>query len=292
MRGISFCAAVGMLAISGCAGKDAKVDSSKVVQSGATSAPANAKFDPATHTAMVHAKDFAFDAPDTIPAGWTNFHLVNDGPALHHVQLVRLDSGKTVTDLTKAMSAPGEPPHWAVFVGGPNAPDPHGESDAALNLTAGNYVMLCLVDLGDHVPHFAKGMVHPLTVAATSAPAPEPTADATVDLSDYSFALPATLAAGKHTFKIVNKGPQVHEIEIIRLAPGKTGKDMMAWMDKMQGPPPGSAIGGVSGMIPSATAYVTSSLDAGNYLILCFVPDSKDGKPHFAHGMMKEIKIG
>src|SRR5207237_787430 len=156
----------------------------------------------------------------------TTFHLVNDGPSIHHAQIVRLDSGKTVADLGAAMKNPGPPPAWAVFVGGPNAPDPSASSDAAFNLTPGDYAVLCLVDIPDHVPHFAKGMVHPLTVVAASGPAaPEPTADATVTLSDYSFAVKAPLTAGKHTVKVTNNGPQLHELELIRLEPGKTVKD-------------------------------------------------------------------
>jgi hypothetical protein len=29
----------------------------------------------------------------------------------------------------------------------------------------------------------------------------------------------------------------------------------------------------------------------GQYALLCFVPDMKDGKPHFAHGMAKLIEV-
>ena len=33
-------------------------------------------------------------------------------------------------------------------------------------------------------------------------------------------------------------------------------------------------------------------LPAGDYALLCFVPDMKDGKAHYIHGMSKRIKIG
>src|SRR5690242_3016183 len=220
--------------VAACSAKEAKTDTSTPAQAGApTSAPASkASFDPATHVAVIHAKDFAFDSPDTITAGWTTFHLVNDGPSLHHAQLVRLDSGKTVSDFEAAMKNPNAPPpKWLTFVGGPNAPDPNTESDATFNMTPGSYAVLCLVDIPDKVPHFTKGMIRPLTVVASNAPpAPEPTADATITLSDYSFTLSGKLSPGKHTLKIVNKGPQNHEVEIARLAPGKTSKDLLAWI--------------------------------------------------------------
>ena len=40
------------------------------------------------------------------------------------------------------------------------------------------------------------------------------------------------------------------------------------------------------------SATFSADLTAGEYALMCFVPDSKDGKPHFAHGMMKTIKVG
>lgn len=264
-----------------------------VTQTGApAAAPSRGTFDAATHVAVVHARDFAFEAPDSITAGWTSFHLVNDGPALHHIQLVRLDSGKTAADLGAALKNPGPPPRWAVFVGGPNAPNPGSESDATLNLSAGQYVLICLVDIPDGVPHFAKGMIHPLTVTAASGPAlAEPVADLTIGLADYSFAVGTTLKAGAHTIKVVNGGPQPHEVEIVQFTAGKTLADLNAWMAKQQGPPPINAIGGTSVLMPGMSAYVSANLTPGKYAMLCFVRDAKDGKRHVEHGMVKDFTV-
>jgi hypothetical protein len=282
--------------VSACSPKEApKTDTTAAAQAGAPTTPASkASFDPATHVAVIHAKDYAFDAPDSITAGWTTFHLVNDGPNLHHAALARLDSGKTIADLDAAMKANpnGPPPKWMVDVGGPNAPDPNSSSDATFNLGAGNYVVICFVDTPDHVPHFAKGMIRPLKVVASSAPAaPEPTADATVTLSDYTFTMSGKLTPGKHTIKIVNKGPQEHEVELVRLAPGKESKDVAAWIAKPEGPPPGNALGGIAGAVNGTVAYMTVDLTPGDYGFLCFIPDAKDGKAHVQHGMMKDFKV-
>jgi hypothetical protein len=293
-RFLGTAATAGMTLLAACSTKDAaKTDTAPPAQAGAPAAPASmASFDPATHVAVVHAKDFAFDAPDSITAGWTTFHLVNDGPNLHHAQLVRLDSGKTVADLEAALKIPGQPPRWIVEVGGPNAPDPNGQTNATINLDAGQYAFICFVDMPGRVPHFMKGMVRGLKVTAgTGTAAPEPTSDAAVILTDYAFALQGSLNAGKHTIKVVNKGPQPHELELIRLAPGKTTKDLMAFLDKMDGPPPGNALGGVSGFLPGMTTYTTVDLTPGNYVLVCFFPDVKDGKAHVVHGMIKEFTI-
>jgi len=280
-------------ALCACSQKEsaATKDTTPVAQAGG-SAASQASFDPTTRVAIVHTKDFSIDAPDSVSAGWTTFHLVNDGPSLHHVQLVRLDSGKTAQDLAAAMKNPGPPPRWAVFVGGPNAPDPGTQSNATLNLTAGNYVMLCLVDMPGGVPHFAKGMTRPFTVtAASGSTGTEPTSDVAVSLADYKFNVQGALSAGTHTVKVSNAGPQPHEVEIMRFDPGKTVDDLNAWMKNPQGPPPAHALGGVDAIVPGTTAYFTTDLTPGDYALMCFIPDAKDGKPHLEHGMIKQFKI-
>ena len=288
-------AATATAALTACGAKDAaKTDTTTPAQAGAPATPASmASFDPATHVAVIHAKDFSFDSPDSVTAGWTTFHLVNDGPGLHHAQIVRLDSGKTVADLEAAIKVKdAPPPKWIVAVGGPNAPDPSGSTDATMNLEAGQYAILCFVDLPDKVPHFTKGMIRGLKVTpGTAAAAPEPSSDIVVTLADYSFTVQGSLNAGKHTFKVVNKGPQEHEIELIRFAPGKTAKDVAAFIAKMEGPPPFSALGGVAGFMPGSTTYTTFDLTPGNYMLICFVPDAKDQKPHLDHGMVREFTV-
>ncbi|HEU4990779.1 MAG TPA: hypothetical protein VFT41_13420 [Gemmatimonadaceae bacterium] len=236
----------------------------------------------------IHAKDFAYTMPDTVPAGYVTFHLVNDGPDLHHATIVRLDSGKTMADMEAALKHPGPLPAWLVSLGGPNAPAPGDTSNATLNLTAGSYAVLCFVDVPGGVPHFAKGMVHPLVVAAAAGgtPAAPPTADIAVTLVDYGFEFSKPLTAGHHVFAVTDSGPQMHELELVQLAPGKTGEDVVKWVQNPQGPPPGKPIGGIAGVVPHVPTYFSADLAKGNYLFICFVPDAKDGKPHFMHGMM------
>lgn len=281
----------GVTLLSACAPKEAsQQDTAKVAQAGASAS--RASYDAATHTATVYAKDYAFEAPDSIPAGLTTFHLVNEGPNLHHVQLVRLDSGKTAADLDAAMKAKPALPAWAVLIGGPNAPAPGNTFDSSLNLEPGNYVMLCVVDIPDNVPHFAKGMVHPFRVtAAAGAAAAAPTPDITITLADYNFIVKGTLAAGKHVVQVLNDGPQDHEVEFFQLAPGKSLADLEAWTQTRQGPPPGKPIGGVAGTARATTSFMDLELMPGDYAMVCFVPDNKDGKPHSVHGMFKGFTV-
>lgn len=250
---------------------------------------------PVANVVTIHGVDFSYDAPNSIPAGMTTIKFINDGPALHQAQIVRLDSGKTMADLTVALARSNQLPGWVVQLGGPNAVDPGSTSNATMDLAAGNYALLCVVNVPNGIPHFMKGMLQPLTVTAVGAgteTASVPVADETVTMDNYAFKLSAPLTAGTHTFKVLNPDEQPHELELIRLAPGKTAADMLAWLQSQNGPPPRQALGGVAIISPSrGPTYFTADFTTGNYMLLCFVFDSVDGKPHFAHGMVLPITI-
>jgi hypothetical protein len=130
----------------------------------------------------VVANDFAFEAPTEVPAGLTRFVLKGQGKEIHHATIAKLEEGKTVADLMTAFKTPGPPPSWMKLVGGPNVPDPGAEANATVELTPGNYALICFVDTPDKVPHFAKGMVHGFTVTPSTSNAMAPAADVNVAL--------------------------------------------------------------------------------------------------------------
>jgi hypothetical protein len=245
----------------------------------------------AQHSLMIMAQEFTFSAPDTVPAGFTRVGLMNHGAELHHALIVRLDSGHVAGELLDALSK-NRVPAWAVFLGGPNA-SMEGISETALELKEGNHVVLCVIPSADGVMHVAKGMVKQLTViAAGAAPTVAPTADLTITLNDYSFSSSAPLTPGKHTIRVDNAAAQPHELVLVRLEPGKTIQEFAEWAEKPQGAPPGTLVGGTSPQGNGITNYVTLDLTPGEYGLVCFVPDVKDGKLHLVHGMIQQFKIG
>ena len=241
----------------------------------------------------VTANDYAFDAPDTIPAGLTEVRLLNKGTEMHHVWLIRLESGKSMKDLFDAMGAHGAMPAWARDVGGPNTPGPHGEATAILRLNPGRYAMICVIPSKDGKPHVMKGMAKEITVTPASSNTSKANLriNATMTLVDYGFEFSQPLQAGKQTIRVRNVAKQGHEVVILKLAPGRKAADVLAWMEKMEGPPPGMPIGGTTPMAQGEENIITLDLTAGEYALICFVPDAKDGKPHFGHGMVTEITI-
>lgn len=235
--------------------------------------------------------DFTFDAPETIPAGVTEFRFVNKGPSLHHMQILKLTGGKTFDDLRTALATQGPPPAWIKMLGGPNAPAPGTESNATLALEPGNYAIICFVDIGGP-PHFTKGMIRALKVApAKGASAPKPKADITATLFDYGFRLSSPIRAGSHTIRIHNTGPQAHEVELVQLAPGKSVGDFVAWVGDMKGPPPAKPIGGIAAIERGMSQSFSANFAPGNYAFVCFIPDAKDGKPHYVHGMTQQFSV-
>lgn len=242
----------------------------------------------------VHARDFSFVAPKTVKSGINTFRLVNDGKELHHLSIMKLEKGKTMADLMAAMKKPGPLPTWVREVGGPNPALPGSSVEATLALDAGSYVMMCFIPSpGSPMPHVMKGMAAAFTVTPDASGAADVAADATVHLTDYAFTIDKPLAAGHRVLKVVNDGPQSHELVLVELAPGKTIADVGRWVDKdlMKGPPPGKPIGGMAGLSTGRSGSFPVDLKAGKYGLICFAPDAKDGKPHFAHGMSKEIMV-
>jgi hypothetical protein len=209
------------------------------------------------------------------------------------VQLLRLGEGKTVADFQAAVQKGGMPT-WALPAGGPNPPPTGGTSEVRMPLEAGEYVMVCFIPDTAGVPHMAKGMMRPLLVTpATEATAStaDTTSDVEMTLVDYDFKLSAPLTAGHHVIRVTNGAKQPHELVFVRLEPGKTPEDFARWGEHQVGPAPGTLHGGISGIMPGTVAYVAVDLPAGDYALLCFVPDMKDGKAHYVHGMKKRMKI-
>lgn len=248
---------------------------------------------PSPNVVTYIARDYGFEGPAQIPAGVTMFLMTNQGKEVHHLVIVRIDGGRTYDSLMVALRKPGPPPPWMHLMGGPNAADPGTTSNATHRLTEGHYAILCFIPSADAVPHMAKGMTAPLeVVAASGPPARDLAADVTIKLTDYGFDLSKPLTAGSQMIQVENAGPQPHELVLARLSAGKTVKDLERWeKGGEKGAPPLSALGGIAPMMANEGGQFTVDLTPGEYALICFVPDAKDGKAHLMHGMVKSITV-
>jgi uncharacterized cupredoxin-like copper-binding protein len=244
----------------------------------------------------VRAYDYGFRAPQSVPAGTITFRLTNDGKEVHHLWIVRLNEGRTPSEFMKSMNAWGSAlkmPEWAVDVGGPNNVGSGATADGTMTLDPGTYMLVCWVQSPDGRPHVMKGMIKSLRATAQGATAPaEPAPDVVMTLDDYSFTVSNPITAGRRTIRFENRANQSHEAVIARLLPGKSLTQAIVWMNEGQaGPPPVEALGGASGIAKGRHMFITADFAPGKYVLLCFIPDAKTGKPHSAHGMAKEITV-
>lgn len=240
----------------------------------------------------IAAHDFSYSMPDSLPAGTYTLEMTNDGRELHHAIVVRLDQGKRLADLHAAMKD-GPPPAWVSFLGGPMGPEPGGPpASVTMRLDPGRYAVLCVIPSADGVPHVAKGMAKEFVVTGTAPREALPKADVELTLKDYQFVFSKPLRPGRQVVQVTVAQGQPHEIVVMKLAKGKSAMDVAVWAEQMAGPPPATMSGGTATIQAGATAQFALDLTPGDYALLCFEPDRKDGKPHVAHGMVQQVRVG
>ena len=113
--------------------------------------------------------EFAFEGPDTIGAGETTFTLDNKGEQPHMLVMVELLDGKTLDDVNTFLQEEGDggpPPKWVKEVKVEAFAKPgKTASSKPVELTAGNYALLCFVgDKETKKSHAMLGMTKALTV--------------------------------------------------------------------------------------------------------------------------------
>jgi hypothetical protein len=247
----------------------------------------------AATTLTIVARDHTYEVPQQISGGWVKIALKNEGPTSHHAQFVRLNDGVTMEQfLATLQENTAAVLSLVTLVGGPGVVDAGGMQETTVYLEPGNYLVFCILPDEAGVPHLAHGMIAPVQVTApTGAPTPEPVADAEVQLVDFSFALPQAIQAGAQTWKVTVTGQQPHEMELVKLAQGKTVADLMAWMHEQAGAPPYASVGGMQAIEPGASGYLHLNLTPGEYVAICHVPDAASGKAHLELGMILPFSV-
>jgi hypothetical protein len=157
---------------------------------------------------------------------------------------------------------------------------------------AGTYFVLCFIPNADGVPHLALGMASPIEVVEAEVATEAPEVDLVVTLIDFEFDLPEQIPAGLQTWEVVNTGPEVHEMNLMALLPGKTMADVEAYMQNPAGEMPMTFAGGVQALSVGKRNFITLDLEPGTYIALCFVPSPEmDGAPHMALGMIQPFTV-
>ena len=118
-------------------------------------------------TVDVTAKDYAFDAPDSVKAGDVAFHMTNASTGEQHEMVVLRKNDGVDLSFDELLQMPQDQAEAkTTYVGSAMAP-PGGDNSALVTLEPGSYAMVCFLPMGGKEgapPHFTQGMVHEFTV--------------------------------------------------------------------------------------------------------------------------------
>lgn len=249
----------------------------------------------------VSALDFKFEAPDSIPSGWTTFRFKNKGTQEHFFYTYRLPDNKTYEEFLKEAMGPfgsvwneyasgkidrteaenkmgAEIPGWFFTEltpsGGPALTEAGETAQTTVKMIPGTYVVECYVKAPDGSWHTELGMQQKLTVTKDSTGTVPPTADAELTLSNYRIATNGTLTTGQQTIAVhIKENPEgfmLHDINLFRLNDSTEVTQIVDWMDWMdleqfRAPAPAYSLGGVEHLAAGMTGYITVDLQPGNY---------------------------
>lgn len=266
-------------------------------------AAATAAAPPRPAELSITARDYAFEARDTVPAGWTTLTLENAGRETHFVLLNRMPPGKTLADYGAAVGPPFEeamaalragrprgevaqelgaalPPWYLAEVkqmGGVGMLAPGATASATVELEPGTYVMECYVKTPDGRFHSALGMVRTLVVVPSESKGTVPQADLHVTVANGSMHADSVVPAGRHVVAVdFREHPAAglgNDVHVARLGPDTDLAEVTRWMDWMnvgglRAPAPAAFAGGIQEIPVGRTGYFSVDLAPGRYALL------------------------
>jgi hypothetical protein len=149
----------------------------------------------------ITARDFIYDAPDTIPAGLLHFRRVNQGADIHEAMFVRLTSSAgSASAYADSARADVDFPAFALDMGGPGLTNSRDSNDVWIELEPGRYAMVCWK--GDHLD---RGMARDFVVVPGGAKTTRVAEDLSIITTEYGYRLSGPVAPGHRIIKVENQ---------------------------------------------------------------------------------------
>jgi hypothetical protein len=156
-------------------------------------------------------------------------------------------------------------------------------------LEEGNYVLA-----GSSMAAITNVIRQGFEVVASNTSTPTPEADVTVQMKNFAYDMPSDIKAGEQTWAVSNAGTQVLNMNLYKLAEGKTVDDLNTFLQSQEGDPPGEVVNWAGLLSAGRTQYITFDLDPGSYVAFGDVLDySADGSAQktFSLGMIQGFTI-
>lgn len=228
--------------------------------------------------------------PAAIPSGLVTITYKNSTDAPTYPRVGWLKEGRTVAEFEQALLA-GDLAAIMEMTIAPGAVDlaPGEAKETIITLPAGEILFVNIPDDG------GSPQIKPVTTTPGTGEVATPVAEFTAELGDFSFTMPDEIPAGAHRWEIRNRGQQWHELSILKLSEGATIDDILAMLvagEEAEGTlyEEVAFFGDIS---PGLTSWATLDLPAGEYTVVCLLPDVTDSEltPHTAHGQVHTLVV-
>jgi hypothetical protein len=193
-------------------------------------------------------------------------------------------------------------PGW-VYGGGAYV-DPGKTVQVVVELQAGDWTIInSAMPIDGNWETDEKYAATPLTVTEASVASPVPSFDANVhvDIPGMAYVLKEeTVPVGPQIWEFKNTGDQSHHMVMMRTPKLVTSDDMSMLFDAFaSGTPPAGDnwymnstwVGYTALVSPGYTVWNEFDLDAGNYLMICYIADIESGMPHMMMGMWTPFTV-
>lgn len=232
------------------------------------------------------SKKPTFDVPDSVEGGVVEIEFTSSVGGEHSAQIVGARDGHTPQEALEAGAAWGEQgkplPDWVILAGGTGDVRQGETATVTQELPPGSYVV---ADLATNVSaeFEVRGEAGAGEVAADGG---------TITATEYAFETEG-LEAGRTTVLFDNAGQEPHLIGAIALKEGRTFAEARRFFRTEKGEPPidESRTFNTAVVEGGGKQAVQLDLDAGKYVLLCFIPDRRGGPPHVAKGMISEATV-
>lgn len=254
-----------------------------------------------THEIIWDATNPGVGIPEQVEAGFVTVTVANAGDG-YDLVLYRLREGSTleqlaplcqnIADTLASEGGFGIAVHEAEAVAemlGDRLSAEGQLSSIGYVLEEGSYVLA-----GSSMAAITTVIRQGFEVVASDTSTPAPEADVMVQMKDFAYDMPSDIKAGEQTWAVSNVGTQVLNMNLYKLAEGKTVADLNTFLQSQEGDPPGEIVNWAGLLSAGRTQYITFDLDPGSYAAFGDVLDySADGtgQKTFALGMIQGFTV-